>query len=182
MVDEKKLFVLAKAGKIEAIFKLVGVAADGGDEDEDEDDPGDTGEADDLAYKWLQVAADFGHEEAEEAADDMLETSSLRYDDGQMVQGLIHLELGEQYLAGKGPLPVDFEHARRHLGIARELKVDKTTDVAKGFDATRRKLGAEARAVFDGVFPTVKRGKAETETKAKTKAKAKTESKIKKRR
>src|SRR5262245_47997604 len=91
----KKLLAWAKKGDVAALLGLCSAA-----QDEDEEGEGDT-EGDELAYKWLLVAGDFGHEKAASAADDMLEWSSLRYDDGALVQGLVHLELGEAYLSGK---------------------------------------------------------------------------------
>ncbi len=150
---EAKLLAAAKAGKVDKIFELAGYG-----EDEDEDgDGGGSHEADEVAFQWLLVAADFGHEAAGEAADDMLETSSFRYDDEQMVQGLIHLDLGEAYLTGADGLPIDPALAKTHLEIAREMAVHKTTDAAKDFPATRKRLSAPARAVFDAVFPDKKK-------------------------
>lgn len=157
MANEKKFLAAAKKGDIDAIWELAGVGAEA-DEDDDDDDEGDgeegdVGEADELAYKWLLVAADFGHAAASEAADDMLETSSLRYDDGALVQGVIELELGVAYLMGTDGVPANHEHATTHLQQAAALDVHNTTDAADGFPEIRRSLSPEARAVFDAVFP-----------------------------
>jgi hypothetical protein len=156
----KKLLEAAKAGDVEKIFELAGGGGGGGDDDDaDDDEGGGANEADGLAYKWLLVAGDFGHADADEAADDMLETSSFRYDDDHMMQGLVHLELGEAYLAGGDGLAVDLEKARAHLQIAKQLEVHETTDVGKGFPALRKKLSAAAREVFDSVFGATKPSK-----------------------
>jgi hypothetical protein len=74
-----------------------------------------------------------------------------------MVQGLVHLELGESYLRGSDGLQVDLEKAKAHLETAKQLEVDETTDVATGFPALRKKLGPAALAVFDAVFPGKKK-------------------------
>lgn len=74
-----------------------------------------------------------------------------------MVVGLIHLELGQAYLRGEAPLPVDHVKARFHLELAKQAEIHKTTDAAEDFDGFRNKLGAEAREVFDAYFPSSKR-------------------------
>src|SRR6478609_6241780 len=98
----KKLLAWAKKGDVDALLELCDVAQGG----EDDEEAGD-GEGDQLAYKWLLVAEDFGHEKAGKAADDMLEWSSFRYDDGALLRGLIALELGQAYLSGADGLPKD---------------------------------------------------------------------------
>lgn len=173
-MNDAKLFKLAKAGDLDALLEaIVGdeeddVEVEAEEEEEDEEDDGDYGDddgeegsgssaADDAAYKWLHVAADFGADEAREMADDMLETSSLRYDDEGMSVGLIHLELGQAYLSGDAPFSVDHAKAKYHLEIAKDAKIDTTTDVADGFDAFRKKLDEGACAIFDGYFAPKKK-------------------------
>jgi hypothetical protein len=80
---------------VDALLELCSAAQDDDAEEGDSD-------GDELAYKWLLVAGDFGHKKAAKAADDMLEWSSMRYDDGALLHGLIHLELGQAYLSGAG--------------------------------------------------------------------------------
>jgi len=145
IMNDKKLFELAKAGKVDAILE----ATSSFDED---DEDGDVDGAQD-SYKWLQVAADFGAKRASKQADELLGTTSLKYDDGDMVIGLIHLELGQAYLRGEAPLPVDHAKAKRHLGLAKDAAIHVSTDAAKSFPAFRKKLRAEACAVFDAYFP-----------------------------
>jgi hypothetical protein len=137
-----KLLAAAKAGDLDELFELVSAAADEGQCDPDE-----------TAYKWLHVALDVGHQEAEERLEDLECGSSLRFDDGQMLVGLIHLELGEAYLRGSDGLPIDDALARQHLTFAASVKVHETTDVAQGFPELRRTLSDSARAVFDACFP-----------------------------
>jgi hypothetical protein len=164
MSNDAKLFKLALAGKIDDLLDAIGGddaggGGAGGDNDEDygDDEGGGSAETDEAMYKWLLVAADFGNENALEMAGDLLETSTLRYDDGGMVAGLIHLELGQHYLCGVAPIPVDHEKASGHLAQARKLEVHRTTDVGKSFDAFRRKLGVDALALFDSFFGGKKR-------------------------
>jgi hypothetical protein len=165
----KKLLAWAKKGDVDALVGLAAEACE--DEDEDEDEGEDDMEQAELAYKWLHVAADFGSKKAAAAADDMLEWSSFRYDDGQLVQGLVHLELGEEYLLGKDGLPKDFEKARAHLAYAKKLKVHVSTDAAKGFPALCKRVGKEAAEVFTSFFPEKRSAKKKATAKKKKKAK-----------
>ena len=70
-----------------------------------------------LAYRWLQVARDFGHVAADPLIDDLLD-GGLQ-DDEAVVAGE-HFTLGVDYLRGDG-LPVDLERAEMHLEAARDL-------------------------------------------------------------
>jgi len=149
--SEKTLVAWAKKGDVDSLLGLC--SPPGGDEDDDDVDT----EGDETAYKWLLVAADFGHEKAGKAADDMLEWSSLRYDDGALLQGLIHLELGQAYLSGDDALPRDEKKARKHLERAKKLAVDKTTDAEKDFPKFRKKVGAENAKIFSEYFPEKKK-------------------------
>ncbi|WP_412543228.1 hypothetical protein R8Z50_12370 [Longispora sp. K20-0274] len=98
---------MARRGDLDALARL---------SDGDPDGDGDL-----LAYRWLNVARDFGHPAADELIDDLLEVSSLRYDDDQFAVGSEHFGLGVAYLVGRHGLPVDPERAGRHLEEAREL-------------------------------------------------------------
>jgi len=151
---EAKLLAAAKAGKIDRIIELSGV--------EEDDDEGD-GESEITAYKWLLVAGDFGHD-VEDDLDAIHTGTSLHHDDDQAVVGSIHFELGEAYLRGLDGLAVDHELAKEHLDQAKELRVDQSLDLAKELERIRKKLGAEALAIFNSAFPPKK-------TKAKPKAK-----------
>lgn len=108
---------------------------------------------DTTAYKWLSVASDFGHEEADDVIDDLLESSSLRYDDNQFLTGSAHWELGLAYLAGKDGLPRDLEKARAQLADAKErgfpMSVQETDTMLVHARAT---LAPDALAVFDAVY------------------------------
>jgi hypothetical protein len=150
----KKLLGWAKKGDVDSLLGLC--SAPGGDDDDEGDV--DT-EGDETAYKWLLVAGDFGHKKAASAAGDMLEWSSLRYDDGALLQGLIHLELGQAYLSGADGLPKDEKKARSHLAFAKKLEVQTTTDAAKGFPAFRKKVGDANAKIFSEYFPEKKKKK-----------------------
>ncbi|MBO6939366.1 MAG: hypothetical protein JJ863_30630 [Deltaproteobacteria bacterium] len=91
----------AIAGNIDALWALM--------------DLDSSSDADRQAYKWLCVASDFGHREADERIGDVLEVSSLRYDDDGYEQASAHFELGLAYLEGGEGLPEDLRLARQHL-------------------------------------------------------------------
>lgn len=90
----------AKDGNLEALFGLMTTE---GDDDRE-------------AYKWLCVASDYGHEEANDLIDDLLEVSSLRYDDDRYEQSLAHWEIALGYLQNSDGLPLDHELAAKHFG------------------------------------------------------------------
>lgn len=73
-----------------------------------------------LAYKWLCAASDFGHEAAEDRIAEVLEVSSLRYDDDAYETAAAHWELACAYLEGTDGLPIDLVLARKHLVVAFE--------------------------------------------------------------
>jgi hypothetical protein len=148
----KKLLAWAKKGDVDSLLALCSAAVSEEDDDAEVDSEGD-----ETAYKWLLVAGDFGHKKATNAASDMLEWSSLRYDDGALLQGLIELELGQAYLSGADGLPKDDAKARKHLAEAKKHEVHKTTDAAKGFPAFRKKIGAARAKIFFEYFPEKKK-------------------------
>lgn len=138
-VKRATLLQAAKAGQIDRILELA----------EEGDPGGDEGVL--LAYKWLLVAMDFGHD-----ADDFLDAlhtgGPLAYDDDESREALIHFELGLSYLLGEDGLPIDPALARSHLETAHDLELHVTTDLPKSFDEVRKRLGPEGSAVFDAVF------------------------------
>jgi hypothetical protein len=132
------LLALAKAGDFDGLFRAV--------------EPLDEEERDDAAYKWLAIASDFGHSEADEYMDGMLEGSSLRYDDDQMVVGGIHFDLGAAYLTGADGLDRDVEKARAHLTMARERHYPWTVQGSKKMIADLVKSAGADRAIVDELF------------------------------
>ncbi|WP_412542127.1 hypothetical protein R8Z50_06200 [Longispora sp. K20-0274] len=108
---------------------------------------GDLGElarlSDPLAYRWLQVARDYGHVAADELIDGLLE-GPLR-DHGDVV-GAEHFALGVAYLLGR-ELPVSYENGEMHLEAARDLGV-----AGEALAAARAGLSPGAVGVFDRVF------------------------------
>jgi len=156
MVTNKLLMAFARKGAIDKILAVMTT------DDESEDNA-------DLAYKWLQVSADFGHKKAAKAADDLLESSSLRYDDGGGVQGLIHFELGRAYLLGEDGLRVNLAKARSHLEFARTLDIASTVDLAQELKRLRKRLGkTQGNALLEAIFfekqPAPGRDKASSES------------------
>jgi hypothetical protein len=143
----EQLAAMARQGDVEGLMALADF------------DP--EGDGDGLAYKWLCVASDFGHSAADEAIVDLMEGSSLRFDDDRFATGNAHFELGVAYLAGGNGLPVDLEKGRRHLETAVESHYPFSVEEADGLiAAARTRLAGEARTVFDAtvVQPAVAEG------------------------
>lgn len=133
-----RLAELARTGDLDGLLDLIG-SLSGVDRDE-------------FSYKWLSVAADFGHTAADDAIDDLLESGDLRHDDDSLVAGNAHFELAVAYLTGSDGLPVDYEHARRHL--AEMLDCDFPASVQDGdrlLADARYSMDPTAQAIFDDV-------------------------------
>jgi hypothetical protein len=128
---------LARDGELETLLEL----SDGKDGDAE-------------AYKWLSVAVDFGHAEAGDLIDELVEASSLRFDDDQFLSGGAHLELGVAYLLGEDGLPFDLAKGRAHLAEALNRHYPASV---QGGDAmlaeARTRLTGDALSVFDSVYP-----------------------------
>jgi TPR repeat protein len=135
---------LAKKGDLDALLELAYAEVEGDDTDE----------ADAQAFKWLTVALDFGHADAEDMIADLYEGTSLRFDDDQFVAGETHLELGVAYLLGSDGLAKDLSKARSHLEQADECGFPASVQGGEELLAEHRaKLSGEALAVFDAVYP-----------------------------
>jgi hypothetical protein len=85
----RQLLALAREGDLEPLLHLCDIDGDG--------------EGDILAYKWLNVASDFGHAGADDMIDDVMEVSSLRYDDDNSVTGGVHFDLHTRWSAATRP-------------------------------------------------------------------------------
>jgi hypothetical protein len=110
-------------------------------------DLADGGAGDALAYRWLCIAEDFGHHKARVRIEDLLECSSLRYDDDQRELGRIHFELGYAYLRGEEGLASSRAIAQQHLTHASAMPfVDMFAGVVK---TARAKLEPSERSHFD---------------------------------
>ncbi len=73
-------------------------------------------ESPERAYRWLLVAKDFGHEEAEDYLALIEEAyDEFKYDDDASTEMSIHLALTEAYLRGLEGLPVDALLALAHF-------------------------------------------------------------------
>ena len=120
------------------------------------------GAADDEMYKWLEVAASHGptakhRKAAEELSSDLLESSSLRYDDDQLATGTAHFELGVAYLTGADGLPRDLTRAADQLAMAKQRYYPWSLQGAeKLLTKTRKPLASDARAVFDRIYDGTK--------------------------
>ncbi|WP_067833934.1 hypothetical protein [Nocardia lijiangensis] len=130
----------AMAGALDALLSL-----DSTDEEVDD--------LDELVYKLLSVAVDFGHTEAEDLIEDLLFGSSLANDDDRFVQGNAHFELGLAYLMGADGLPADLDKGRAHLEKSHACQWP--WHVQQGemlLDESRAILSAPQLAVFDEVY------------------------------
>ncbi len=122
----------------------------------------DDSEADVLMYKWLEVASDFGptakhRKAADDLCSDLLESSSLRYDDDQIATGEAHFELGVAYLSGVDGLPRDLTRAAEQLEMAKERYYPWSIQGADKLLAKARKnLPSDARAAFDRIYDGTK--------------------------
>jgi hypothetical protein len=135
----RQLLALAREGDLEPLLHLCDIDGDG--------------EGDILAYKWLNVASDFGHVEADDMIDDVMEVSSLRYDDDSSVTGGVHFDLGVAYLTGGDGLPLDLDLGQSHLAHAVECRYPAGIQGGDELVAqARAALTGAARAVFDGVY------------------------------
>jgi hypothetical protein len=90
---------LARAGDLDALLDSLDLA----DVEADR--------LDELLYKLASVAADFGHTEADDLIEDLLNATSLRVDDDLATQANAHFELGLAYLMGADGLPADLDKA-----------------------------------------------------------------------
>lgn len=137
-------FLSARNGDFDRLGELVDLA----------DAAGEDQEPDALAYKWLCIAGDHGHDEADAMIEDLLNASMLAYDDDRVVVGSTHFELGLAYLRGADGLPADHDLGRGHLESAQEAHWPWTAQGADELvEQERRTLDPAARAVFDAVYP-----------------------------
>lgn len=106
--NELTLAALAVKGDVDALFAVADLDADS--------------DNDRLAYKWLTAASDLGHaKKANPLLDDVLEVTSLRYDDDRYETASAHYELAALYLEGAGGLPFNLKLAKTNLEQAFEL-------------------------------------------------------------
>lgn len=131
---------LAREGKLDSLFESYRLNEDEGARE---------------LYKWLSVAEDFGHDASEEISD-LLETSSLRYDDDGYEQAGVHWELARAYLLGEQALPADVALAEKHLDRWREpfvLEELKTGScIPSDAPEIRAMLEGDALSMFEGAI------------------------------
>jgi hypothetical protein len=137
-----RFLALARAGDLDALIDLAY---------RDVEDVGDELAAGN-AYKWLAVASDLGHDEADDLIDTLL-TGPLHADDDNFISGHAHFELAVSYLTGGDHLPIDFDRAREHL---HEMLVRGYPSSVQGGEEmlaqARTPMAPAARAVFDEVI------------------------------
>lgn len=143
VASEDTLLALARDGKVDAIVEVC-----------DLDTASDN---DRLVYKWLCAASDFGHaEKANAAIDDIMEWSSLRYDDDQYETSSAHWELAAAYLEGTDGLPRDLTLAKQHLEQAFVLHdLDGLSNgTARKYDAKLilARLTGEPKALLEDIL------------------------------
>jgi len=130
---------LARAGNLKALYAIADLKRSANDRD---------------AYKWLCAAADFGHEDADDYISDVLEVTTMRYDDSGYERAAAHWELAAAYLEGADGLPVDLALARQHLDEAfvHHATLDAINVGVNGSysaDELRARLSDDARRVLD---------------------------------
>ena len=105
-----------------------------------------------LVYKWLNVASDFGHDEADDMIDSVVE-GVLYADDDNYITGQAHFELAVSYLTGSYGLPVDYDRARSHLDeMVKRHYPDTVMSGEKMLAEARRDMTTEACAVYDATL------------------------------
>jgi hypothetical protein len=135
---EAGLLTVAQAGDIEGLLELAYRTP--------------SEESHGVAYKWLAVASDFGHEEADEMIDVLLE-GPLHADDDNFVSGHAHFELAVSYLIGRDGLPVDFDKARVHVAEMVNRRYPYSLQNGEELLVEARKgMSPQACAVFDAAF------------------------------
>lgn len=138
----KECVALARAGKVEALFALCDL------------DSSTSNDRD--AYKWLNAAFDFGHKKAAERIDDVMEVSSMRYDDDAYEVAAAHWELGTAYLEGKDGLPLDLALAKNHLGEAFRVHdlegIRSGTQVKYDVKPLLKRLTGDAKKLLDSAL------------------------------
>ena len=103
-----------------------------------------------LAYKWLAVASDFGHSDADEMLAELIGSGSLGSD---AQTGQAHFELGLAYLTGTEGLPEDHDKGRSQLASAKERDYPSATPSSESIlQRARGRLYSDALAVFDAVY------------------------------
>ncbi len=133
----KSLVELALQGDADKLYALI--------------EPGGTNDLE--IYKWLHVARDLGGEDADELIGDMLELTSLRYDDSRAERAAAHWQLAVHYLEGSGGLPLDLQFAKRHLKEAFQYNdlssINACTGLSLSAEPVLARLGREARTLLE---------------------------------
>lgn len=128
MKQNKDLLENARKGNLEVLFNLMDCDVNNNNDRD--------------AYKWLWVARDLSCKKIDALIDDILEVSSLRYDDNNDTKANVHCKLALAYLNGDGGFPIDLYLAEEHLKMASEYidLRDFITQVISNFKGQERKL------------------------------------------
>ncbi|MCA9614863.1 MAG: hypothetical protein KC586_19030 [Myxococcales bacterium] len=108
-------------------------------------------------YRWLHVALDLGHDDADDLLGDLEEQSDLRFDDAGSERRAAHWRVALDFLGGRHGLPRDLAHAGHHLDEAFSFRpgheVLAELEVANlehhDVDAARAGLDEEALRLLD---------------------------------
>lgn len=136
-----ELYELAKEGDVDALCEAVAEAAKVDDEDD----------VDEQVFQWLQVAATFGHEEADEAADDIYEATLSR--GGDETVAVLHFEVAEWFIRGENGVEANAQYGLYQLERAEELSLRESVDIDTDLLALRDELDDEHVDRFDEIFP-----------------------------
>jgi hypothetical protein len=127
--SSQELHHWAQKGDLEAIRRLM-------------HNPNDAEKAE-LALIWFLVAKDYGHIQAQQEIDDLLEVTVLRYDDDGFALGQAHYALLLAYLRGDHGLTPDTQKAAAHAEL-----ICAVFNTNQDIPSDAQSLPPEKRALF----------------------------------
>lgn len=136
--SSQELHHWAKKGNLEAIRRLM-------------HKPYDEEQAE-LALKWFLVAQDYGHVDAQQGIDDVLEVTVLRYDDDGFALGQTHYDLLLAYLRGDLGLTPDAQKAAAHAEL-----ICAVFNTNRDISSDAQSLPPSARALFERLVESARR-------------------------
>jgi hypothetical protein len=135
-----ELYKRAEEGDVEELCRMAEETAEA-DEDGRETN----------VFRWLQVAAMLGSDEAEEMADDLYEAALSR--GGDETVAVLHLEVAQWFIRGEHGVAQSAEHGLTQLELAEELQLRESVDVDEDLRSLRSFLKGEDLNQFDELYP-----------------------------
>lgn len=138
---EQQFFALAKAGDIDNLLNTI--------EEHIEDDE----EKINTTYQWMQVAASYGSEEAEEIADSVYD-AVLHVSDETVAY--LHFEVAQWFIYGEHGVEQDIKRGIDQLRVAQHFQLrESIQDIETQLLKIRNTLKPEYLADFDIIFPNI---------------------------